>query len=144
MPKGVTVNAEESLQDVKIREQQLEAHILRSPEYLKRADQELKRQVAMLYLAIALLLVFLGLFTFRAAAQFPISGMILMVATSFLAILNCVLLIKTRTWLHRLNESWLGQQEKIALNALRSQRTEILTHLSNEGSEIESAEMREP
>ncbi len=57
------MSAEETLHDVSIRVQQLEAFILRSPEYLKRADQELKRQVAMLYLAIALLILFQGLFT---------------------------------------------------------------------------------
>ena len=140
MAKGITINAEESLQDVTIREQQLQAHLLRSPEYLKRAHQELKRQVTMLYLAIALLLVFQGLFTFRAAGHFPISGMILMIVTSFLAIVNCLLLIKTRTWLSRLNESWLGQQEKIALNSLRSQRSEILTHLSTDGGDADDPE----
>jgi len=141
MPKGVTVNAEESLQDVKIREQQLEAHILRSPEYLKRADQELKRQVTMLYLAIALLLVFQGLFTFRAAGELPVGGVILMSITSFLAIVNCLLLIQTKTWLHRLNEAWLGPQEKVALNALRSQRTEILTHLTESPADVQNAQM---
>jgi replicative DNA helicase len=135
------MSAEESLHDVTIRVQQLEAHILRSPEYLGRADQELKRQVTMLYLAIALLLVFQGLFTLHAAGQLPISGMILMSVTSFLAIVNCLLLIKTKTWLHRLNEAWLGSQEKVALNSLRFQRTEILTRLAHSPAEIQSAEM---
>ena len=49
------MSAEESLHDVMIRERQLEAHILRSTEYLKCADRELMRQISMLYLAIALL-----------------------------------------------------------------------------------------
>jgi hypothetical protein len=141
MPKGITMNAEESLQDVTIRQQQLEAFILRSPEYLRRANRELKRQVTTIYLAIALLFVLQVLFTFRAAGHLPISGMILMSITSFLAIVNCLLLIKTKTWLHRLNESWLSHQEKVALKALRSQRNEILTHLEDEGSDVESAEM---
>src|SRR3984885_9454548 len=100
------MSAEESLHDVNIREQQLEAFILRSPEYLKRADQELKRQVTMLYLAIALLLVFQGLFTFRETGALPLSGMLLISVTSILAIVNCLLLIKTKTWLRRLNEAW--------------------------------------
>src|SRR5450755_3134383 len=121
------MSAEETLHDVTVREQQLETYILRSPEYLKKADQELKRQVTMLYLAIALLIVFQGLFTLRAAGNLPASGMILMSVTSILAIVNCLLLIKTKTWLHRLNEAWLGPQEKVALTSLRGQRTELLT-----------------
>ncbi len=51
------MSADETLHDVDIREQQLQSYILKSPEYLKRADRELKRQVTMLYLAIALLLI---------------------------------------------------------------------------------------
>ena len=135
------MSAEETLHDVTIRVQQLEAYILRSPEYLRRADQELKRQVTMLYLAIALLLVFQGLFTFREAGHLPLGGMILMSVTSFLAIMNCLLLIKTKTWLHRLNEAWLGSQEKVALTSLRFQRTEILTRLTNSPAEVQNAEM---
>ena len=135
------MSAEETLHDVTIRVQQLEAYILRSPEYLQRADQELKRQVTMLYLAIALLLVFQGLFTLRATENLPVGGVILMSVTSFLAIVNCLLLIKTKTWLHRLNETWLGPQEKVALTSLRFQRTEILTRMTNSPADIQNAEM---
>ena len=135
------MSAEESLHDVTIRVQQLEAYILRSPEYLQRADQELKRQVTMLYLAIALLLVFQGLFTLRATGQIPLGGVILMSLTSFLAIVNCLLLIQTKTWLRRLNEAWLGPQEKVALTTLRCQRTELLTRVTHSPAEIQSAEM---
>ncbi|HEV3272298.1 MAG TPA: hypothetical protein VGZ93_08980 [Candidatus Methylacidiphilales bacterium] len=135
------MSAEETLHDVTIRVQQLEAYILRSPEYLKRADQELKRQVTMLYLAIALLLVFQGLFTFRATGYLPVGGVALMSITSFLAIVNCLLLIHTKTWLHRLNEKWLGPQEKIALTSLRYQRNELLTRVAHTPAEIESAQM---
>ena len=135
------MSAEESLHDVSIRVQQLEAYILRSPEYLRQADQELKRQVTMLYLAIALLLLFQGLFTLREAGTFPMGGMILMSVTSFLAIVNCLLLIHTKTWLHRLNEAWLGPQEKIALSSLRNQREELLTRLNNSPVEVQNAGM---
>src|SRR5471030_2981271 len=133
------MSAEETLHDVTIRVQQLEDYILHSPEYLKRADQELKRQVTMLYLAIALLLVFQGLFTLRVAGHFPISGMILMSVTSFLAIVNCLLLIHTKTWLHRLNEAWLGPQEKIALKSLRCQQDELQTHVAHADAGVENA-----
>jgi hypothetical protein len=124
------MSAEETLHDVSIRVQQLESFILRSPEYLKRADQELKRQVTMLYLAIALLLVFQGLFTFRAVDGLPLNGVVLMSVTSVLAIVNCLLLIHTKTWLHRLNEKWLGPQELIALKSLRSQQKELVTRVT--------------
>src|SRR5271156_1035050 len=135
------MSAEETLHDVEIREQQLQSFILRSPEYLKRADQELKRQVTMLYLAIALLLVFQGLFTLRAAGGLPLSGVLLMSVTSILAIVNCLLLIHTKTWLHRLNEAWLGPQEKVALKALQYQRKELLTRLEHTPAEVENAAM---
>ena len=129
------MSAEETLHDVSIREQQLETFILRSPEYLKRADQELKRQVTMLYLAIALLLVFQGLFTFRATGALPWGGTLLMSVTSVLAIVNCLLLIRTKTWLHRLNEAWLCPQEKVAITSLRFQRQEILSRLAHTPAE---------
>ena len=135
------MSAEETLHDVKIREQQLEAFILRSPEYLKRADQELKRQVTMLYLAIALLLVFQGLFTFREAGALPLSGMLLISVTSILAIVNCLLLIKTKTWLRRLNEAWLGPQEKVAITSIRFQRQELLTRLGGSTAEVKNAQL---
>jgi hypothetical protein len=117
----------ESLEDVTIRERQLEAHLLRSPEYLRQADRELKRQVSMLYLAIALLIVFQGLFTWGASAAIPVTAIALTTVTSILAIFNCLLLIRTKTFLRRLNDSWLKPEEKSAVYALRNQRHEILT-----------------
>jgi hypothetical protein len=135
------MSVEESLHDVTIRVQQLEAYILRSPEYLRRADQELKRQVAMLYLAIALLLVFQGLFTLRTTGELPVSGTLLTSVTSILAIVNCLLLIKTKTWLHRLNEAWLDPHEKVALTSLRFQRSEILTRMAPTPPNVQKAEL---
>jgi hypothetical protein len=120
---------EEYLQDVTIRERQLQAHILRSAEYLQHADRDLKRQVSMLYLAIALLILFQGLFTLKAAVLLPWSSTILVSVTSFLAIVNCILLIRTKHGLQRLNEAWLKPEEKTALDSLRSQRNEILSRL---------------
>jgi len=58
-----------------------------------------------------------------------------------LAIVNCLLLIRTKTWLHRLNEAWLGPQEKVAITTLRSQRKEIMTRLAADPDEIASAEL---
>jgi hypothetical protein len=135
------MSAEETLDDVAIREQQLSKHLLQSPEYLKKADQELKRQVTTLYLAIALLLVFQGLFTFREAGTLPLSGVLLMSVTSILAIVNCLLLIRTKKYLRRLNEAWLGPQERGALNSLRFQRREILTRLPQSEEDVQNAEL---
>jgi len=136
------MSAEETLHDVDIREQQLEAFILRSPEYIKRADQELKRQVTILYLAIALLLVFQGFFPLKVLGVLPISEMLLISVTSVLAIINCLLIIRTKTWLHRLNEAWLGPQEKAAITTLRAQREEIRSRLAVASpDEIASAEL---
>jgi hypothetical protein len=135
------MSAEETLHDVEIREQQLQSFLLKSPEYRKRADRELKRQVTMLYLAIALLLTFQGFFTLKVLGVLPISEMMLVSVTSMLAIVNCLLLIRTKTWLHRLNEAWLGPQEKVAVSTLRSQRKEIMTRLAASPDEIESAEL---
>ncbi len=135
------MSIEESLQDVTIRERQLEAHILRSAEYRKRANRDLRRLVAMLYLAISLLMLIQGLFTFRAISEFPIHGIILLSFTAFLGILNCCLLIQTKRWLHQLNEAWLAPQEKEALEALKVQRHEILTRLPRNFSESNRAEL---
>ncbi len=136
------MSAEETLHDVSIREQQLESFILKSPEYRKRADRELKRQVTMLYLAIALLLTFQGFFTLKVLGVLPISEMMLVSVTSVLAIVNCLLLIHTKTWLHRLNEAWLNPQEKIAVGTLREQRKEIQSRIAVASpDEIASAEL---
>lgn len=116
---------DEALRDLKTRAQQLETHLLRSPEYLFQADQGLKRQVAMLYLAIALLFVFEGFFVFVEARKMPgwLLGLILF--TSLLAIVNCALLIRTKRCLHRLNESWLTADAKKALEALRREHADM-------------------
>jgi hypothetical protein len=135
------MSIEESLHDVTIRERQLEAHILRSTEYRKRVDRDLKRLVSMLYLAIALLLLIQGMFTYQEMEQAPVNRFVLMGIIAFLGVLNCFLLIQTKSWLHRLNEAWLAPQEKIALEALKSQRHEILTRLPRGGNGSQNAEL---
>jgi hypothetical protein len=135
------MSVQESLHDMAVRERQLEAHILRSVEYLKCADQSLKRQVSMLYLAIALLLLFQVLFSFRTVDEIPTSAIVLVSVTSILAIVNCLLLIRTKTWLQRLNEAWLDPRQKVALETLKSQRHEILSRDIRTSSESESAEL---
>jgi Na+-translocating ferredoxin:NAD+ oxidoreductase RnfD subunit len=126
MPENVTppprTAAAEPLDDAAIRARQLETHLLRSPEYLHRADQELKRQVSLLYLAVALLLLFQGLFSWRAAGQIPFGLLALTGVTSILAVVNCLLLIRTKNCLRKLNAAWLKPEERSALEALRNRR----------------------
>jgi hypothetical protein len=112
--------AAEPPNDADIRARQLETHLLRSPEYLQKADQELKRQVSLLYLAVALLLLFQGLFSWRAAGEVPFGLLALTGVTSILAVVNCVLLIRTKKYLRKLNASWLKPEERTALEALRN------------------------
>lgn len=119
--------SKEHLNDVAIRERQLEVHLLHSPEYLRQVDQTLKRQVTMLYLAIALLILFQSLFAWKTAGWIPVSAMALTAVTSLLAIINCLLLIRTKSCLRRLNDSWLRPEEKTAVHELRNQKYEILT-----------------
>ena len=126
MPENVTPPsrspAAEPPDDAAIRARQLEKHLLRSPEYLYRADQELKRQVSLLYLAVALLLLFQGLFSWRAAGQIPFGLLLLTGVTSLLAVVNCLLLIRTKNCLRNLNAAWLRPEERSALEALRNRR----------------------
>jgi hypothetical protein len=123
------------LDDLTIRQRQLEKHLLRSPEYLRRADQDLKRQVAILYLAIALLLVFQGIFVLREAGRMPDGLLSLIVFTAILAIVNCLLLIRTKRCLHRLNEGWLDPHAKRTLEALKLERARLQPEKSASGDE---------
>lgn len=131
----------ESLEDVAIRERQLEAHILRSSEYRKRAYRDLKRLVLMLYLAVALLALLQVLFTVRTMEEISLNGIIMSSIICFLGAMNCLLLINTKKWFHHLNEAWLGPQERIALDTLKSQRHEILTRLPRRGKSSDNVEL---
>ena len=123
---------DDALKDLLTRTQQLEAHLLKSPEYRFRADQGLKRQVTMLYLAIALLFLFQGTFALSEARNMPLSVMALITVTSVLAIINCLLLIRTKSYLRRLNDAWLNPEERHALTKLRNQHAEM--QLRSQGS----------
>ena len=114
-----------SLEDITIRERQLEAHLLHSPEYLQRAHGEITRQVVLLYFAIGILILFQGLFTWKTAGHVPMRETVLTSLTALFAIINCLLLIRTKAGLRHLNEKWLQPEERRAMKALRSQRTEI-------------------
>lgn len=125
---------DKALRDLIVRTQQLETHLLRSPEYLFKADQGLKRQITMLYLAIALLFLFEGFFVLLEARHMPgwLLGLILF--TALLAIVNCVLLIRTKQCLHRLNAGWLPPEAKKALETLQREHAELRSRVSSPGA----------
>ena len=120
------LNSETRMKDVCIRERQLERHLLQSPDYLSRANRELKRNIFMLYLAIALLILFQGIFTWKNTGRLPVGLVILNIATSLVAIFNCLLIIRTKRCLRQVNDAWLRPAEKTALAALRSQRFRLV------------------
>lgn len=121
---------EEALRDVETRENQLRLHIIRSEEYVRRFERDFKRQVFMLYLAIALLLLFQSLFAISIAGHLKFGELALVLTTSFLAIMNCLLLINTKSWLRRINEAWIEPREKMVLDNIRLQRREIMDKLT--------------
>jgi hypothetical protein len=87
-----------------------------------------------LYLAIALLLLFEGVFVLREARYMADGLLTLIVFTSLLAIVNCILLIRTKRFLHRLNEGWLDPHAKRTLETLRRELGELQRQ---RGSEVE-------
>lgn len=84
----------------------------------------------MLYLAIALLLLFQSLFAISIAGHLKFGELALVLTTSFLAIMNCLLLINTKSWLRRINEAWIEPREKMVLDNIRLQRREIMDKLT--------------
>lgn len=113
-------------QDLETRENQLRLHIIRSEEYLRQFDRDFKRQVLMLYVCIALILLFQSWFLYQSAAYSRWEIALFVFGVSVLAIGNCVLLIRTKLFLNRVNEAWIEPQEQIALNNLRTERHELL------------------
>lgn len=130
----MNVTPQEALHDVETREQQLRWHILRSEEYLERFQREFKRQVLMLYLSIVLLFLFQSLFAWNMRAHLQMNEAALILITTLLAIMNCILLIHTKSWLRRVNQAWIEPQEKIALDSIEIQKREILERLSIQGA----------
>jgi hypothetical protein len=125
------MNLEDALRDVETREQQLRLHLLRSEEYVRKFEREFKRQVFMLYISIMLLLGFQSLYGVWMYHRISYSETLMIVVTTFLAIFNCLLLIRTKSWLRRLNEAWLDPSEKRALDSVRMQRRELLERLAS-------------
>jgi hypothetical protein len=126
----MSMSPEESLNDVAVRQRQLEAHILRSAEYLNQANRQLKRQISMLYLAICLLFMLEGFFIYRVNGPVSEYSIVLTIVTAVLACISCLLLLQTRSWMQRINDTWLNAREKEAIEALRARRLDILNRQS--------------
>jgi len=120
------MNSDPTPQDVAIRMRQLESHLLRSPAYQQQADRHFKRHVVTLYLAVALLLLFQGLFAVGLRENLPLLVVSLTTVTALLGIANCVLMIHARRWLQQVNEQWLQPEERRALIDLRRQGHDVL------------------
>jgi len=125
-----TMDLQTAWQDLETRENQLRLHIIRSEEYLRQFDRDFKRQVLMLYLCIALILLFQSWFFYQSAMYSRWDIALFVLGISVLAVGNCMLLIRTKMFLNRINEAWIEPQEKIALNNLRAERYELIQKLS--------------
>ncbi|MEM1058299.1 MAG: hypothetical protein AAGK14_03545 [Verrucomicrobiota bacterium] len=119
------MDAETAWKDLTTRETQLRLHIIRSEEYLRHFDRDYKRQVFMLYLSIMLLLLFQSWFLYRTVGLTQWEIAMCVAGVGVLAILNCLLLIRTKMFLRRVNEAWIAPQEKIALDNLREERRQL-------------------
>jgi hypothetical protein len=124
------VTHEKTLQDIEIREEQLGRYIIRSEGYLTRFHSEFRRQVQILYLSIILLILFQSLFAWQFTHYLSGGQLVLVVATTLLAIVNCALLIRTKGWLRSVNEEWIDPEEKAALETIRKQRHQVLKELT--------------
>jgi hypothetical protein len=120
---------DEALKDLAVRMRQLEAHLLRSPEYLARASRKVKWLLILLGVAVVLFF-FEGIFCLREAR--PASPVVLgsIDVTSFVAIVSCVLILRARRCFRHLNEKWLHSEARKTLETLRQQRAEIQSRSS--------------
>jgi hypothetical protein len=116
---------DEALKDLAVRTRQLEAHLLRSPEYLSRISRKVKWLV--LGLLVAVILFFFELIDFEKTHVMSLGLLGTIAGTDAFAMADCALLIRTKRCLRRLNERWLHPDAKKTLESLRQQRVEMQT-----------------
>jgi tetrahydromethanopterin S-methyltransferase subunit G len=121
---------DEVLQNVSTRLDELETHLLNSAEYVRRANAELTRRISYVYLAIGLLILTLAGFFFESDEELPLSSLMVIALTGFFSIFNCVLLLRARANLRRLNEAWLDPRQLETLATLKTQHQQIKTRLA--------------
>ena len=84
----------------------------------------------LLYVSIALLLLFQSWFVYNVIGRSPWEVVVCVMGISFLAVVNCALMIRTKSFLKRINEAWIAPQEKIALDNVRDERQELREKLA--------------
>jgi len=114
---------DEALNDLAVRTRQLEAHLVRSPEYLLKVGRTAKMFAAVL---VAALVIFFGEEFLYVSEPKPSSSMVLgSIDLTLLVILTSgVLLVRTRRCRHKLNKNWLNPEARKTLEALQRERTE--------------------
>jgi len=114
---------DEALHDLAVRARQLEAHLLRSPEYLLKVGRQAKWLGGALFVILVLLVAeeFFYLRESKSASSFVLGSIDV---TLFAAFTTGVLLIRTHRCRRHLNERWLNPEAKKTLDALRRERME--------------------
>jgi hypothetical protein len=113
---------DEALNDLAVRTRQLEAHLVRSPEYVSRVGRKIKWLAVVLGLAVVL---FIGEEIAYLDEPKPGSTLVLgsIDATLLVIVISAVLLARARGCRHRLNENWLNPDARKTLETLREEQT---------------------
>jgi hypothetical protein len=114
---------DEALNDLAVRTRQLEAHLLRSPEYLLRISRKVKWLV--LGLLMAVILFFFEIIDFEKTHVMSLGLLGMIGGTDAFAIADCAVLIRTKQCLRRLNERWIHPDAKTTLESLRQQQADM-------------------
>ncbi|PTY03959.1 hypothetical protein DB346_02690 [Verrucomicrobia bacterium LW23] len=130
------MNIDEALRDLDVRENQLRSHILQSSEYRNRFNRDIKRQILMLYISILIVMAFQSMYAWYSGTILEFREALMLGSCMFFTILNCVILIRTKSYLNTINDMWINPQEKTALEIIRIQRIELQERAKREASEL--------
>jgi len=114
---------DEALNDLAVRTRQLEAHLVRSPEYLSKVGRTTKMFAAVL---VAALVIFFGEELLYVREPKADASMVLgsIDLTLLVIVTSGVLLVRTWRCRSRLNKSWLNPDARKTLEALQRESTE--------------------
>jgi hypothetical protein len=108
---------DEALNDLAVRMRQLEAHLVRSPEYVAKVGRTARMFAAVLALA---LVIFFGEELLYVREPRPEASVVL----GSIDLTRVVLLVRTWRCRRRLNKNWLSPDARKTLEALQRERTE--------------------
>ena len=113
---------DEALNDLAVRTRQLEAHLVRSPEYVAKVGRTAKMFAAVLVLA---LVIFFGEELLYVREPKPEASVVLgsIDLTLLVIVTSGVLLVRTWRCRRRLNKNWLSPETRKTLEALQRERT---------------------